>query len=136
MAWKELLLHTTSDFRSSLSMSKLLGNYEKLCNHSKWEFIIYRCDYRDDSSWQIFINAWSNRVRQWLYTDDLSRLIQTSNFTDRESQAFWRCHSQGCAGISHSLDRIRGTYDRATKWSRLRVPSLSKGFYHLHIAGV
>ncbi|KAJ4382676.1 hypothetical protein N0V86_001898 [Didymella sp. IMI 355093] len=53
----------------------------------EWGFIIYRCDYRDDSAWARFIDRWSQLVNAWLIRKRQRELIETLKWTVREDHA-------------------------------------------------
>lgn len=61
-----------------------LDTYKRLHNHPKWGFIIYRCDYRDDSVWAHFMERWSQRVNESLIHTNERQLIKNLEWTVRE----------------------------------------------------
>ncbi|KAF2993873.1 hypothetical protein E8E13_001568 [Curvularia kusanoi] len=61
--------------------------YSRLRNHLKWGFIIYRCDYRNDSDWTYFIKRWSDVVNATLTEWDKSYLFNNLEWTIKEDRA-------------------------------------------------
>lgn len=64
----------------------MAADYSRLRNHPKWGFIIYRCDYRDDSAWPHFIDRWSQTVNTWLIRKRQRELIENLKWTVREDR--------------------------------------------------
>jgi len=68
-------------------LRRMPADYSHLPNHPKWGFIIYRCDYRDDSAWARFIDRWSQFVNAWLIQKRQRELIETLKWNVREDCA-------------------------------------------------
>lgn len=68
-------------------LTRVPADYSRLRNHLKWGFIIYRCDYRDDSAWAHFIDRWSQFVNTWLIQKRQRELIKNLKWTVREDRA-------------------------------------------------
>lgn len=60
--------------------------YKLLRDHRQWGFIIYRCDYRDDTQWALFMERWSQRTNEWLIKMGERQLIENLSWTVREDR--------------------------------------------------
>lgn len=69
----------------SISRSKF-DRYKRIRDHHKWGFVIYRCDYRDDEVWKMFLANWSDRVTRWLLSRGDSDLAASLEFTIKEDR--------------------------------------------------
>jgi hypothetical protein len=53
-----------------------------------WGFLIYRCDYRSDDAWKIFIKGWLSRVKSYLNEQyDDADLVRKMLFTVKDDRS-------------------------------------------------
>jgi hypothetical protein len=83
------------------TVSERIRDHLQEFNQKKWGFVIYRCTYDDDRSWECFIDILGKRVHDYLEEDNGLDLMESLE---------WTVHSDHATLNGANIDKVRDCF--------------------------